>query len=300
MVPMARSSPDGDKYLVRRKKAVALTDMSAEQFAVAFTRLHGDTYVDRAAVLAPRERIIATSQTAPDDVVVGGIAAKIMHGGTWHDGDFTVELIRAPDAGNKRGRGRAVHRTDLEPDDVVDIEGVKVTSVLRTAFDIGRVPPEWRALGHLDDLASATGLCPEDLVDYVKKFPARRGIRQLRALIPMVDGRSESPPESWLRLLMFRADLPTPDLQVEVADPIDGHVFARIDLAYEQLKIAIEYDGEDFHSTPAQKAHDEARDAKLRALGWIVIRINAERMRTDRWGIVMEIEEALRVRGGYF
>ncbi|MEE3848738.1 DUF559 domain-containing protein [Gordonia sp. LSe1-13] len=296
---MTRTSVD-DRHLVRRKKAVAAADMSAEQFATAFTRLHGDLYIDRATILAPRERIIATALSAPDDVVVAGIAAKLMHGGTWHDGDFTVELIRAPDAGNKRGRGRAVHRTDLDPDDVVDLDGISVTSVLRTALDIGRVPPEWRALGHLDDLARATGLCPMDLADYVEKFKARRGIRQLRALIPMIDGRSESPPESWLRLLMFKGDLPTPDLQVEVADPITGHIFARIDLAYEKLKIAIEYDGEDFHSTPAQKAHDEARDAKLDELGWIVIRITADRMRNDQWGIIVEIEEALRKRGGYF
>lgn len=43
----------------------------------------------------------------------------------------------------------------------------------------------------------------------------------------------------------------------------DSRIYARIDLGYEKYQIAIEYDGEDFHSTPEQRAHDAARDAQL-------------------------------------
>jgi hypothetical protein len=97
---------------------------------------------------------------------------------------------------------------------------------------------------------------------YADEHNGHRGIRQLRLLIPLIDGLSESPPESWLRLLTIRADLPTPELQIRVADKT-GRIYARIDLGYEKYQIAIEYDGEDFHSTPEQRAHDAARDAQL-------------------------------------
>ncbi len=264
-----------------------------------YTKLHGDLYVDRSVILEPKQRIATIVSSAPDDVVVGGIAAKIMHGGLWFDGDFTVELVRAPASGNKPGRGRAVRRRELAVGDIVEIDGIAVTSVVRTAFDLARMAPEWRALGHLDDLMRVAAFSLEELDCYAKGFSGYRGVRQLRGLIPLIDGLAESPPESWVRLMMHRADLPTPGVQVVVLDD-SGHGFARIDLAYEHLKIGIEYDGEEFHSTPEQRARDEARDAKLRAMGWIIIHIDAERLRTDQWGIILEIEQALRSRGGYF
>ncbi|ROZ88890.1 DUF559 domain-containing protein [Gordonia sp. OPL2] len=296
---MKRHTERPDPRLVRRQEALRRGDLTAEQFEAAFTRLHGDLYIGRDGHLAPSQRIVVTVHSTPYEVVVGGVAAKVMHGGKWHDGDFAVELFRPPGSGNRPGRGREVHRADLTPSDVVHIDGIAVTSVMRTAFDLGRMAPDWRALGHLDDLHAATQFALDDLLAYASRFDGYRGIRRLRALIPLIDGRAESPPEGWVRLLMHRGDLPTPDLQVEVFDG-DDIAFARIDLAYEHLKIAIEYDGEDFHSSPEQRAHDEQRDARLRALGWIIIRITADRLRTDPWGIVMEIERALRKRGGYF
>ncbi|WP_425787979.1 endonuclease domain-containing protein [Gordonia sp. DT218] len=297
---MMKPTPESDRRAIRRKQALERSDMTGEVFDAAFTRLHGNLYVERTAILPPRERIAVTARCAPDDVVVGGIAAKIMHGGLWHDGDFTIELLRGPDAGNRPGRGRTVaRRTGLTPDDVVEIDGIAVTSVVRTAFDLGRVGPPWRALGHLDDLARATGFGLDEVRRHAERFAGHRGVRQLRELIPLVDGDAESPPESWVRLLMHRSELPTPELQIEVADD-DGQIFARIDLGYVGPMIAIEFDGADFHTSPAQRARDGARDARLRELGWIIIRIDADRLRTDPWGVVMEIERALRSRGGYF
>ncbi|HEY9312623.1 hypothetical protein [Williamsia sp.] len=93
-------------------------------------------------------------------------------------------------------------RSDLAPADVTTIDGIPVLSVLRTAYDLGRRPPEWRALGHLDDLLKATGLEVRDLWRYIVEHPGMRGIRQIRGLIPHIDTKSESPPESWLRLLI--------------------------------------------------------------------------------------------------
>ncbi|MYR06115.1 DUF559 domain-containing protein [Gordonia sp. SID5947] len=297
---MTTPTPESDRRVVRRKQSLARSDMTAEMFDAAFARLHGNEYVERTAILTPRERIALTRRCAPGDVVVGGIAAKILHGGLWYDGDFTIELVRGPEAGNRPGRGRKVlRRAGLLPDDVVAIDEVAVTSVVRTAFDLGRVGPPWRALGHLDDLARATGFEPDAVRHYAERFDGHRGIRQLRQILPLVDGDAESPPESWVRLLMHRSELPAPELQIEVADD-DGRIFARIDLGYVRPKIAIEFDGADFHTSPAQRARDETRDARLRELGWIIIRIDAARLRTDPWGVVMEIERALRSRGGYF
>ncbi|MET2982001.1 DUF559 domain-containing protein [Gordonia polyisoprenivorans] len=66
------------------------------------------------------------------------------------------------------------------------------------------------------------------------------------------------------------------------------------------MKIGIEYDGEEYHSSPEQRASDAARDAESARLGWKVIRADKHRMRTNPMGVVNEIAEAIRTRGGYY
>ena len=52
---------------------------------------------------------------------------------------------------------------------------------------------------------------------------------------------------------------------------VDGVPTYRLDLAYPKAKIAIEYDGEEFHSSAEARAADEMRRAFLRSAGWVVI-----------------------------
>ncbi|GED98727.1 hypothetical protein nbrc107697_27660 [Gordonia crocea] len=173
-----------------------------------------------------------------------------------------------------------------------------MTSPVRTAFDVGRIPPEWRGLGYLDALHRATGFSVPALMRYIERHRGWRHIRQLRAIAPLVNGSAESPPESWVRLLMIRGDLPSPDVQIQVQDE-SGQIIARIDLGYRAVKIGIEYDGEEFHSGRMQRERDARRDERLESLGWKMIRIDAERMREEPWLILAEIETALRARGYY-
>lgn len=274
--------------------------MTSEQFGTAFTHLRGGFFVERSAILSPKERIRAVWESADGTPVVGGMASAILHGSRWHDADFTVELFRHPTGSTKRGRGSQIHRTDLAESDTIILDGIPTTAVIRNAYDLGRRKgPDWRILGWLDSLCHETAFSPERLLAYTEGRDGYRGIRQLRNLIPLIDGRAESPPESWTRLMILRADLPTPDLQIVVADET-GYEFARIDLGYEVLKIGIDYNGKEFHSSDEQKAHDAWRNEQLERLGWIMIHIDADRLRNDPWGIIAEIEGALRERGGYF
>jgi len=51
-----------------------------------------------------------------------------------------------------------------------------------------------------------------------------------------------------------------------------GSITYPIDFAFPHLKIALEADGEAFHSSPKQIDHDKERDTKLAQLGWTVLR----------------------------
>jgi very-short-patch-repair endonuclease len=72
----------------------------------------------------------------------------------------------------------------------------------------------------------------------------------------------------------------------------------RLDLAYRRARVAVEYDGEEFHTSPEDSEHDEERRAALRRAGWIVIVVDrAGLTAAGRQAWLRELREALRERG---
>ncbi len=77
-----------------------------------------------------------------------------------------------------------------------------------------------------------------------------------------------------LRLVLIRGGLPRPKTQIRVYDERTAEV-AYLDMGWEDLKVAAEYDGEHHRSDPRQYRHDTKRHEMLQRLGWIVIRVLA-------------------------
>jgi very-short-patch-repair endonuclease len=98
----------------------------------------------------------------------------------------------------------------------------------------------------------------------------------------------ESAPERRIFDLLVRAGLPTPVLQHRVQL---GPRTVRIDLAYPEARIAIEYDGWDHHSTRTAFDHDRARANDLVLGGWTLLRFTS---RTTDDQIVDAVDVALR------
>jgi hypothetical protein len=97
----------------------------------------------------------------------------------------------------------------------------------------------------------------------------RRGTTRAEVLLNVATGLAESPPESWLLLLIADNGFPLPTAQHEVLDRL-GQVIYRLDLAWPDVRIALEYDGFDAHEGKA--ADDAERDHRLGGRGWIVVR----------------------------
>jgi hypothetical protein len=147
---------------------------------------------------------------------------------------------------------------------------VKVTTPLRTALDLGCRLSRRDGLAALDGFARTCGVTRAELEAELPRYRRRRGVVRLRQVVPLVDGRAESPSESWVRLDIADAGLPKPELQWWVLDD-DGRPVFRLDLAYPLSKVAVEYDGIEFHGSDEQRAADAARREWLRARGWTVI-----------------------------
>lgn len=152
--------------------------------------------------------------------------------------------------------------------DVADLAGLAVTTPLRTACDLGRMLWRYDALGALDGFLGI-GVDHEEANQETARFKGFRGVRQLRYLLPIADARSESPPESALRLHWYDAGLPQPEPQFWVYDAAGRPLF-RLDLALPELRFAAEYDGAEYHTDDLDRKHDEARREWLRRQSWTV------------------------------
>ena len=158
---------------------------------------------------------------------------------------------------------------DLRDEDIVTVGGVRITSPLRTTADLLCLLARREALAAADAMMRLHGFSGADLRRLLVRYFRRRGVIQARSLAALVDGRSESTGESWTRLEIVDHGLPVPVPQHWVM--VDGVPTYRLDLAYPRARIAIEYDGEEHHSSAADRARDASRRSWLRAHGWRVV-----------------------------
>jgi hypothetical protein len=163
---------------------------------------------------------------------------------------------------------------DLAPGDVMRVEGLRVTTPLRTALDLGCKLPRRDALAAVDQFMRMHGLTTADFRRELPRYFRRRGVVQLRAVVSIADPRPESPAESWVRMLIIDAGLPVPHIQYSVV--VDGKERYRLDLAYPHHRICIEYDGVEFHTTPHDRRADNERREWLAQRGWTVIVLTKE------------------------
>jgi hypothetical protein len=162
----------------------------------------------------------------------------------------------------------------LFPDDVVEVGGLAVTTPLRTALDLGCRLSAYEAMAALDALARTQGVTVRDLQRRLPRFRGRRGVVQLRRLVPLVEPLAESAGESFTRLAIVDAGLPAPVAQHWVT--VGGRRMYRLDLAYPHLKICVEYDGVEFHAPPERRSRDRRRRRWLRQHGWEVIVVDKD------------------------
>ncbi|MBO9523395.1 MAG: hypothetical protein J7518_17840 [Nocardioidaceae bacterium] len=218
-------------------------------------------------------RIACLRQVVPEDAVVTDRTAGWLHGARMilapgsHLVVPPVQVFQAPGHRLRNGLTDSGERM-LRSRDVTEIEGLRVTTPLRTACDLGRLLHRDSAFAALDSMLGLGAFSSSELVAEVGRFRGYRGVRQLRAFAPLADPGSESFGESVLRLRWYDAgSLPRPRTQIVVVSPRGS--FASLDLGDPELRYAAEYDGEDFHG-PEHREHDVRRRNWLAAEGWTV------------------------------
>ena len=178
-------------------------------------------------------------------------------------------------AASARTPGVRVHRTDdLLSKDTLTVRGIRCTNAVRTCIDMG-ARLEAHDLERLVERARHRGLVhPDPLITRFLQLarPGRAGIATARSVLQRLDPALQ-PAESDLETLLLQVlrehGLPAPVRQHPVE--IDGRRF-RIDIAYPELRIAIESDGFTDHGLRSAFEDDRERQNLLVLGGWTVLR----------------------------
>jgi hypothetical protein len=186
------------------------------------------------------------------------------------------------------------HRTPLEASDVVEIGGLRCTSISRTVLDIARYASPEVAIACADAALSSIGGGPRryhiesaeiwrDGLRGLLSVPGARGVRQARAVLDMADGRSELPLESVTKLQLRRLGFAQPKLQVPLASPTGTTYW--MDMEIEEAGVFYECDGEGKYT-----------DETLRS-GRSVERVILDEKRREDW--VRGVTGKRVLRGGF-
>ncbi|MCL3819091.1 hypothetical protein [Aeromicrobium wangtongii] len=228
-------------------------------------------YVDARVPDSRRGRLRAINLVTPDNAVVCDETAAWVRGldvfspGTRFD--FTPAMLVRHGGAHIVHPGSRGRQAILATEDVEFVDGVHVTTAVRTVSDLLRRMYRPYALAAADAFAAAELVTAPEVIEYVAKLKGYRGIVQARSLAAMIEPRTQSPGESWQRLRILDAGFPPPEPQHEVVDDFGRSYF--IDLPYPDRLIGSEYDGHEFHTDDAHRRHDAERREYLSELyGW--------------------------------
>lgn len=262
--------------------------LTRSQLRWNYAAIHPDVYVDKQSERTLDVTIRAATLWVPQGIVTGRAAAAL-HGVGCVDADTPVEVIGR----SRRPRPGVIVRSErIRPDEYTTFDGMCVSTPVRTALDLARYLPRTRAVTHLDALAAATGIESAAVIALARRYPGARGVRRARAILPLMDAGAQSPRESWVRIVLTDAGLPRPQTQIRVTD---GYQTAFIDMGWEEMRIGVEYDGDQHRSDRHQFVKDIGRYEMLSGLGWQIIRVVKEHSRAY---IVQRVQEAFRRRSG--
>jgi hypothetical protein len=255
-----------------------------------------ESWSDRERHLA---RVVAASRQAVEPFVAAGVSAAAVWGMPVRDPfprDVTVLDIHRgggrSEPGVKRATvGAATART-------VEIGGLLVTDLARTALDVARRVPFRDALGSVDWALwrkNPQAVTHDDLRADLRRLAPRIGARHLESVVDFATNLSDSFGESMGRGGIHEAGFAPPVLQFEIRDA-EGLMVA--DYAWPDARILGEFDGEVKFTDPRFNGGDplerlreqRRREARLRQLGWTIVRIE--------WADVVDLSRLSRLLSG--
>jgi very-short-patch-repair endonuclease len=307
--------------------AVSFCNMSADDLLTRFaTEHHGiftKQHVDDAGLSQhAREHRIRSGRWEPIHPGVYRVAGAPV---TWH-GDLLAACWAAPGPGVASHRSAAalwglpggtdemvevtcdrwrraqlpgliVHETGtLPPDDVTERHTIPCMTIERTLLSLGAVLHPSTVEMAVDNALRRGLTTVSDLRSIVRRLGrrGRNGVGVLRRVVELHDteaGLTESAMETRLKWLLREHGLPSPVFQHEIRH--HGRFVARVDAAYPEFHLAIEYDSYAHHTGRVALVRDSRRRNALVGAGWSVISVTAADIQAGGNAVVTTLRSLL-------
>jgi len=206
----------------------------------------------------------------PESVVVLGSAAHFY-------GIEGLPLPRRPDVSRPRPSRRAhrpefaVHHLSLPPEHVVERDGLRLTTPLRTVVDLLYRLDRNHAVSVADSALRLGLLDADEWAEVRRLLPLRPGGGRAARWLALVDGRAESPLETRVRLACHDGGVAPDELQLPIHDE-HGRLLGIADMAWKRQRLIAEADGASVHAQPEALLRDRRRQNDLANAGWTVLR----------------------------
>ena len=237
--------------------------------------------------------------------VVSHCSAAVLLGiPLWSTALGVVHVTRHPPARTGRSAALLTHASSIDPGEITIIDGFAVTDPARTIVDLARVLPFEKAVVAADAALYRKLTTKELLAEAAARVIGTPGSRAVARVVHFADGRSESVGESRSRVMMLRAQLPAPVLQLEVRD-CQGYMLGRTDFAWRKGRLLGEFDGlvkygrllRGAQTSGEVVVREKLREDALRDTGARVVRwVWAELTRPQE--VILRIRRALDAVGG--
>ncbi|MCE7006130.1 DUF559 domain-containing protein [Kibdelosporangium philippinense] len=189
--------------------------------------------------------------------------------------------------------GMAVHHSGMAAWRVETVHGLPV---LALEYSLAEMLCRARPAGAFACLEQALAMQKDEARERFRDLVAecvlarldKRGYRRAKMLLELATGLTESPAEGWLLVQLADAGIPEPVPQFAVVG-IDGRERYRLDFAWPDLRVALEYDGYAAHE--GRESRDLEREQDLVRRGWIVVRATVADLK-DPIRLIAEIRQA--------
>ena len=162
--------------------------------------------------------------------------------------------------------GVLVHESPLLPDEITTVDGIPVTTVPRTLFDLAAVLPEDELEHAVNEVAVRKLTDALSVLELLEHHPYRPGNAGIRPILERLRPRHLFVAGRWYQ----------------------------VDCLWREERVIVELDGRSTHSTLVAFENDRARDRALQVAGWRVLRVTWRQLHEDADALALDLRTMLR------
>lgn len=225
----------------------------------------------------------AVLRRADAESVLSHVSAAVEWEVPFWDTDLTVVHLTRLDGkpGRRREAGVFQHIGELRDGDVVEMNGVSVTSAPRTVADCMTVFDVEHGVATVNHFLRKRFATLAEIAECCLFMDSWPGTLNHRVVLGLATAKTESVGEDRTWVMIWRQGLPKPEPQYEIFGAA-GELVARVDFAWPELKVFLEFDGKikyqpennDGESPTDVVLREKRREERICELtGWRCIRV---------------------------